>query len=43
MIVIAFVLELIEDEKKYIQMQTGNRDLVDKYFYIIFRHEIRRS
>lgn len=31
--------ELIEDEKKYIQMQTGNRDLVDKYFYIIFRHE----
>lgn len=30
--------EIVEDEKKYINMQTGNRDLVDKYFYIIFRH-----
>lgn len=30
--------ELIENEKKYISMQTSNHDLVDKYFYIIFKH-----
>lgn len=30
--------EIVEEEKKYINTQTGNRDLVDKYFYIIFRN-----
>lgn len=29
--------EIIEDEKKYINRQTGNRDLVDKFYYVIFK------
>lgn len=31
--------EILENEKRFISSSTGNRDLVDKYFYIIFRHK----